>query len=414
LPNSDITSHLEATPGDRGSVQEVFAAFLKLGLTSFGGPIAHLGYFRDELVVRRRWLDEPAYADLVALCQLLPGPASSQVGFALGLRRAGPLGALAAWAAFTLPSALFLLLVASSAGLLDGPIGLSIIHGLKLIAAAIVGQAVWGMARTLAPDMRRAAIAVLAAMLVMIIGGSIGQIAAIMAGAVLGWLVCRAADPALTIIAVPTPSRRIGILCLTLFAAILLGMPLLVIATGWQALALFDAFYRSGALVFGGGHIMLPLLEAEVVQSGWTSQDLFLTGYGAAQAVPGPLFTFAAYLGAVVSPYPNGIAGAAIALVAVFLPGFLILIGVLPFWERLRGWTTGQAALRGTNAAVVGILASALYNPVITSAIEGPSDAVLAFAGFVALTRWSFPPLAVVVGMISLQVFLVMVFQAAI
>lgn len=410
MPSSDIPSHAEATPGHRGSAREVFTAFLKLGLTSFGGPIAHLGYFRDELVVRRRWLDEAAYADLVALCQFLPGPASSQVGFALGLRRAGALGALAAWTAFTLPSAVLLLLVAYSAGALDGPIGLAVVHGLKLVAVAIVAQAVWGMARTLTPDVRRAVIAVLAAILVIIVGGSIGQIAAIVAGAVLGWILCRAAIPAQTVIAAPLPSRRIGTLCLVSFAAILLVMPLLVTATGWQGLALFDAFYRSGALVFGGGHVVLPLLETEVVQSGWTSADTFLTGYGAAQAVPGPLFTFAAYLGAVVEPSPNGVIGAAIALVAVFLPGFLVLLGVLPFWERLRGWTSAQAALRGTNAAVVGILASALYDPVITSAIDGPADIGLALAGFIALTRWAVPPWAVVVGMVSLRVLLSMAF----
>lgn len=408
MPNSNVPSHADATPGHRGSAREVFAAFLKLGLTSFGGPIAHLGYFRDELVVRRRWLDEAAYADLVALCQFLPGPASSQVGLALGLRRAGALGALAAWTAFTLPSALLLLLVAYSAGALNGPFGLAVVHGLKLVAVAIVAQAVWGMARTLTPDVRRAAIAVLAAILVMMVGGSIGQIAAIVVGAALGWLLCRGMPSKHAVTVGPLPSRRVGIACLTVFAAILLAGPLLVTATGSQELALFDAFYRSGALVFGGGHVVLPLLEAEVVQSGWTSADIFLTGYGAAQAVPGPLFTFAAYLGAVVDPSPNGVIGAAIALVAVFLPGFLILLGVLPFWERLRGWTTAQAALRGTNAAVVGILAAALYDPVITSAVEGPADVVLALAGFIALTRWSAPPWAVVVGMVSLQVFLSM------
>lgn len=413
LPNNDVTSSADHAPGQHGSVREVFAAFLKLGLTSFGGPIAHLGYFRDELVVRRRWLDEAAYADLVALCQFLPGPASSQVGFALGLRRAGALGALAAWTAFTLPSALFLLLVAFSAGALNGPVGLAVIHGLKLVAVAIVAQAVWGMARTLTPDARRAAIAVLAAILVIVVAGSVGQIGAILGGAALGWLLCRAVAPAQKVIAAPTPSRRLGVLCVMSFAAILFVMPLFVTATGSQGLALFDAFYRSGALVFGGGHVVLPLLEAEVVQSGWTSADTFLTGYGAAQAVPGPLFTFAAYLGAVVDPSPNGFIGAAIALVAVFLPGFLILLGVLPFWERLRGWATAQAALRGTNAAVVGILAAALYDPVMTSAIERPTDVVLASAGFIALTRWSAPPWAVVVGMIGLQVILSMALATA-
>ncbi len=386
--------------GDASSAGEVFRAFLKLGLTSFGGPVAHLGYFRGELVLRRRWVDEAEFADLLALCQFLPGPASSQLGFALGLRRAGGLGALAAWVAFTLPSALFMLVVALGAGVLGGPLGLAVVHGLKLVAVAIVAQAVWGMAKTLTPDGRRRAIAVVAAVLVVLVGGALSQIAAILAGAGLGWLLCNGA--AVTGAGGRWPQRLAPVFLIGFFA-LLLGLPVLVEATGWQGLALFDAFYRAGALVFGGGHVVLPLLEAEIVGAGWMSADAFLTGYGAAQAVPGPLFTFAAYLGAGVGPAPNGVAGAAIALVAVFLPGFLLLLGVLPFWDRVRGWPAAQAALQGTNAAVVGILAMALYDPVWTGAVAGPVDVAIIGFGTLALLRWAAPPWAVVLAMVGLQ-----------
>lgn len=383
-------SHPRGTPG------EVFLVFLKLGLTSFGGPIAHLGYFRDELVTRRRWLDEAGYADLVALCQFLPGPASSQVGFALGLMRAGPLGALAAWTAFTLPSALLLLAFALGAAALDGPLAQGALHGLKLVAVAIVAQAVLGMARTLTPDRERALIAVLAVGLVAVVGGALGQVGAILMGGAVGLWLCRADDRA------PSPhsfpgSRRVGIGFLVGFAVLLIGLPLM--AGLGQGLALFDAFYRAGALVFGGGHVVLPLLEAEVVARGWVSADDFLAGYGATQAMPGPLFTFAAYLGAVSGVEPNGIWGSAIALVAVFVPGILLLLGALPFWDMLRRWPRAQAVMRGANAAVVGILGAALYDPVFVSAVLQPLDFALALAGFVALVAWKTPPWVVVLSL---------------
>jgi chromate transporter len=323
-------------PQAAGGPGEVFRAFLKLGLTSFGGPIAHLGYFRDELVLRRRWLSEAAYADLIALCQFLPGPASSQVGFALGYLRAGLAGALLAWAAFTLPSAALLLAFAFGAEAFGGPVGQGLIHGLKLVAVAIVAQAVWGMARTLAPDRERATIALAAVLILVFVPTALGQIAAIGAGAVAGLLWCRQVDrPAADHLPVAI-SRRAGMLLLALFFALLLGLALISALWPLPGLALFEVFYRAGALVFGGGHVVLPLLEARLVEPGWVSADAFLAGYGAAQAVPGPLFTFAAYLGAIVEPGPGGLLGATIALLGIFLPGMLLLLGVLPFWDRLR------------------------------------------------------------------------------
>jgi chromate transporter len=380
-----------------GRVGEVLAAFLKLGLTSFGGPIAHLGYFRDELVVRRKWLDETAYADLVALCQFLPGPASSQVGFSLGvLRGNGLLGGLAAWFAFTIPSALILFAFAMGAAAFTGPVAEGFLHGLKLVAVAVVAQAIWGMARTLTPDRARAAIALAAIAIVVFVAGSFGQIAAIALGACAGlWLCQGEAAPVSGRLNFPV-SRSRGIIALVLFAALLIIPPLVVSAAGSQGLALFDAFYRSGALVFGGGHVVLPLLQAQVVAPGWVTNEAFLAGYGLAQAVPGPLFTFAAYLGAVMVPPPNGAAGAAIALVALLLPGMLLVYGMLPFWDELRTRPAAQAAMRGTNAAVVGILGAALYSPVWTSAVLTPRDFALALGGFLLLTVWKLPPWIVV------------------
>lgn len=383
----------------KGTPGEVFLAFLKLGLTSFGGPIAHLGYFRAELVVRRQWIDEKGYADLVALCQFLPGPASSKVGFAMGLLRAGPAGALLAFLAFTLPSALLLIGFAYGAARIGGVVGTGIIGGLKIVAVAIVAQAVWGMARTLCPDRQRATIAVLAVLIVIAIGGSAGQVAAIVLGGLAGLAVCRAGATAITAPMRFPVSYRAGIAALCLFVLLLAGLPLLVGQGAGQGMAVFDAFYRSGALVFGGGHVVLPLLEAEVVQPGWISHDQFLAGYGAAQAIPGPLFTFAAYLGVVLGPEPNGLAGAAIALVAIFLPGFLLLVGVIPFWDGFRTRAWAQALMRGANAAVVGILGAALYSPVFTSAIVGAPSFGLALTCFVLLTVWKAPPwLVVIIG----------------
>lgn len=380
-----------------GSPLEVLLAFLKLGLTSFGGPIAHLGYFRNEFVLRRRWLDEQAYADLVALCQFLPGPASSQVGFSIGLMRAGFRGALAAWTGFTLPSAAALLLFAYGAGALRGAAGEGLLHGLKLVAVAIVAQAVWGMARSLCPDRERGSIAALAALIILFSTSSIAQLGAILLGGVAGLWLCRGTPPATTgHVAVPV-SRGTGLAALAAFFLMLVGLPILRGLTASPSLALFDAFYRSGALVFGGGHVVLPLLRQAFVMPGWLSDDSFLAGYGAAQAVPGPLFTFAAYLGAVVRLPPHGVAGAILGLAGIFLPGLLILVGTLPFWDGFRKRASAQAAMRGVNAAVVGLLGAALYNPVWTSSVKTPGDFALALAGFVLLTVWRAPPLIVVV-----------------
>jgi chromate transporter len=380
-----------------GSPLEVFFTFLKLGVTSFGGPIAHIGYFHEEFVVRRGWIDEPAYADLVGLCQFLPGPASSQVGFSIGLMRAGYWGGLAAWTGFTLPSGIALVLFAYGADALGGRIGTGLLHGLKLVAVAIVAQAVWGMARTLCPDRERASIAVVAALIILFSTTSIAQIAAIVVGGLTGLWLCQAAPPTATGHVAVLVSRTAGLVALSVFFLLLAGLPVLRGLGMSQGTALFEAFYRSGALVFGGGHVVLPLLREAFVTPGWVTDDVFLAGYGAAQAVPGPLFTFAAYLGAVVSPSPHGLTGSALGLVAIFLPGILILMGALPFWETFRKRPAAQATMRGVNAAVVGLLGAALYNPVWTSSVKVPSDFGIALVGFVLLTVWRTPPLAVVV-----------------
>jgi chromate transporter len=378
-----------------GSPLEVLLIYLRLGLSCFGGPIAHIGYFRDEFVTRRRWLDESAFADLVALCQFLPGPASSQVGFSIGLMRAGYLGAAAAWTGFTLPSAVLLVLFAYGAGNLHGAIGAGLLHGLKLVAVAIVAQAVWGMARTLCPDRERASIAAIAALLILFSGSSIAQIGAIAFGAVAGLWLCRVGPPSAPGHLVVPVSRRAGVAALIVFFVLLAGLPLL--RNLGSGAALFEAFYRSGALVFGGGHVVLPLLREAFVTPGWVSDDAFLAGYGAAQAVPGPLFTFGAYLGAVANPSPHGIVGATLGLIGIFLPGILVLLGTLPFWDELRRKTGAQAMMRGVNAAVVGLLAAALYNPVWIGSVQAPGDFAVALVGFVLLTAWRAPPLVVVI-----------------
>lgn len=385
-------------PGERGSLAEIFLAFLRLGLTSFGGPIAHLGYFRDEFVRRRRWIHEAGYADIVALCQFLPGPASSQVGFVLGVRRAGGLaGGIAAWLGFTLPSAAILFAFALAEGAFTGAAAAGVLHGLKLVAAAVVAQALFGMARSLTPDLARAAIALAAAAIVVLAGNAFGQIAAISAGTLLGARLCRSTTAA------PPPhirefaiTHRAGAIALSLFGALLVLPPLLTAATHDPRLVLFDAFFRSGALVFGGGHVVLPLLQAQVVAPGWVSDAAFLNGYGLAQAIPGPLFAFAAYLGALASPVPHAALGAAIALVALFLPGLLLAYGTLPFWDALRARPLAQAAMRGANAAVVGVLAVAFVDPVCATAFVHAYDVALALAGFVLLVRWRAPPWTVV------------------
>jgi chromate transporter len=383
---------------------EVLRVFLRLGLTSFGGPIAHLGYFREEFVVRRRWLDDAAYTDLVALCQFLPGPASSQVGFSIGLRRAGYPGALAAWTGFTLPSAIALVCFAYGAAALKGPVGLGLVHGLKLVSVAIVAQAVVGMARTLCPDPTRASIAAAAATIILLSVSSGAQIAVIGMGGLAGLWLCRDRDPApapapapVEVIAMPV-SRKAGIASLGAFAVLLIGLPLAARGGAGPGVALFDSFYRSGALVFGGGHVVLPLLRNAFVIPGWVSEGTFLAGYAAAQAVPGPLFSFAAYLGAVVTPSPHGLAGAALGLIAIFLPGLLILIGALPFWDALRARIGARAAMRGINAAVVGLLAAALYDPVWTGSVKTAKDVGVVLVCFLLLSVWRTTALWVIVA----------------
>lgn len=372
----------------------ILLVFLRLGCTCFGGPIAHLGYFRAEFVERRKWLAEQAYVDLVALSQFLPGPASSQTGFGIGLMRGGLPGALAAWTGFTLPSAILLVLFAFGAGgISDSAVGAGVLHGLKLVAVAIVAQAVLGMARSLCPDRVRASIATVALIVMLVAPWSLLQIGTIVAGGIAGWVLCRGDRTVATDGFILPVSRRFGTACLVAFFA-LLAFAFVPLPGG--PLALFGAFYRSGALVFGGGHVVLPLLRDAVVMPGWVSDSSFLAGYGAAQAVPGPLFTFAAFLGAVASVPPGGVAGAVVALVAIFVPGLLALLGSLPFWHALRERPTAQAAMRGTNAAVVGLLGAALYNPVWTSAVKEPLDFAVAAAAFVLLIAWRAPPLLVV------------------
>lgn len=380
------------------STIEVFRIFLRLGLTSFGGPIAHIGYFRREFVERRHWIGESSFADLVALCQFLPGPASSQVGFAIGLSRAGLSGGVAAWTAFTLPSAILLFIFARLAALWSGPLAMATLHGLKIVAVAVVAQAVWGMARTLTPDIRRALIALAAGWMVLAASTSFGQIGAIAFGAGAGLALCRAIPFDQSGFLRISISPKAGVVCIAAFLALLIAAPLLAATFDSHILAVFAAFYRSGGLVFGGGHVVLPLLRDAVVAPGWISANDFLAGYGAAQAVPGPLFTVAAYLGAALTGPPNGIAGATLALIAIFLPGLLALGGALPFWDRVRAWPGAQAGIRGVNAAVVGILAAALYDPLWKSAIAGWEDTALAAIGFLLLVAAKAPPWVIVIG----------------
>lgn len=382
----------------RGSALEVLGVFTRLGLTSFGGPVAHLGYFNEEIVRRRRWLDEATYADIVALCQFLPGPASSQVGISIGMARAGVLGGLAAWVGFTLPSALAMAAFALGVGALGDAAAGGWLQGLKVVAVAVVAQAVWGMATKLTPDAPRATIALLAAVALLLWPAALVQVAVLVAGGLAGWRLLRreggrpGAGPPIVV------PRALAVAGAALLALGLLGLPALAAATGSQAVALFSAFFRAGSLVFGGGHVVLPLLEQSVVAPGWVTAEQFIAGYGAAQAVPGPLFTFAAYLGAISAAPPNGWAGAALATVAIFLPSFLLLWAALPLWGRLRAAPWAQAALAGVNAAVVGLLLAALYDPVITSAVRGPADVALALAAFGALQLWKAPPWAVVLA----------------
>jgi chromate transporter len=402
--NNNLMAALQTTnePRTHSSPLRVFLSFLRLGCTSFGGPIAHLGYFRNEFVLRRKWLDEPAYADIVGLCQFLPGPASSQVGFTIGLLEAGPLGALAAWLAFTLPSALLMFAFAYGHNLFSGRVGSGVLHGLELVAVAVIAQAVVGMIGTLAPDRTRGTIAVLAAVIVLLSARAWIQLVAIALGAILGLFLCRDTKtqaPQRLHVSLPRP---VAIISLAVVVLLLLVPPILLALKPNQSIALFQPFYRTGALVFGGGHVVLPLLQSATVSSGWISNDDFLGGYGAAQALPGPLFTFSAYLGAVVHPEPHGALGALIALLAIFLPGLLLIVGVLPFWNQLRSSTQTRALFAGVNASVVGILLAALYQPVWTSTVNHPADFAIVLAAFLALAVWKAPPWSVVCAVATL------------
>lgn len=388
----------QAVPGEHrkgkaGALLEILFVSAQLGLTSFGGPVAHLGYFHNEYIRRRRWMDERNYADLVALCQFLPGPASSQVGIGIGMVRAGWLGGIVAWLGFTLPSVLALV---AFAFLLQGYdfAGAGWIHGLKIVAVAIVAQAILGMGQKLTPDRERVAIAVIAASVTLSWQTGYSQILTIAVAGIAGlWLSRHSSTENVTNLPIPI-RRSSGIVCLALFGVLLIVLPILRGTAEAGGMAIFDSFYRSGALVFGGGHVVLPLLEQEVVPTGWVSQADFLAGYGATQAVPGPLFTFAAYLGAMTA----GVPGAIVATLAIFLPAFLLVAGALPFWNSLRRSPRMQGALTGINAAVVGILLAAWYDPLWTTAILAPLDFALVVILFVMLVFWKLPPWMVVVA----------------
>jgi chromate transporter len=379
-----------------GSALEVLAVATRLGLTSFGGPIAHLGYFHEEYVERQKWIDEQSYADLVALCQFLPGPASSQVGIAIGIVRARLLGGLAAWFGFTLPSALLLIAFAFGVGTFADATDVGWLHGLKVVAVAVVAQAVWSMARSLCPDRERATMAILAAVITLAAQSAVGQLLSIAIAGFIGFLIFPGtSSPSSSHVRFPI-GKKSAIAAWMIFFALLLGLPLLRQMVLSRSLEVFDSFFRVGSLVFGGGHVVLPLLQTEVVGPGWVTNEQFVAGYGAAQAVPGPLFTFSAYLGAVMGSEPTGLTGALLALAAIFLPSFLLIIGALPFWDLLRSIAAFQSVLKGINAAVVGLLLSALYKPVWTSAIASPADFGLGLFAFGLLVFWKCPPWLVV------------------
>jgi len=386
-----------------GSALEVFFAFLKLGLTSFGGPIAHLGYFHRELIERRKWIDESAYAQLLGLCQFIPGPASSQLGFTLGLMRGGWAGALAAFVAFTLPSALLLFAFAALLPQMSGTLGDAAIHGLKLVALVVVAHGVLGMTRQLCPDSPRATIATLAAVLVLVAGQAWVQLLVVVLGGIAGLAVCRNVQ---SVAGAGLPLRygpALGWTLIAVFVVLLVGLPF-VAQAGGSLLTVFEGFYRAGALVFGGGHVVLPLLEETVVDPGWISQDEFLAGYGAAQAVPGPMFTLAAYLGARLPGGDGGLIGACVSLSAIFLPGFLLVAGVLPLWRSMMSRPVAARAVAGINAAVVGLLGAALYDPVWTSAVEGAVDVAIALVGFLLLAAWRVSAILVVVWCVGASI----------
>ncbi len=392
LDEGSMTEH-----HSRGSAGEVLAVSTRLGLTSFGGPVAHLGYFREEYVARRKWLDEQSYADIVALCQFLPGPASSQVGIAIGMIRAGFRGALAAWLGFTLPSVLLMLGFAYGVNRIGGALDSGWLHGLKIVAVAVVAQAVYGMAVNLTPDRSRITLAILAAVTVLFWSTAFSQVLVIIVAGIIGWRFLPRVDLLPVKPMAVGISRRTALVCWALFFGLLIGLPILHAVSGGQTIAMIDGFYRAGSLVFGGGHVVLPLLQAEVVPTGWLTNEEFIAGYGAAQAVPGPLFTFSAYLGAMAWGGSNAWVGGVIAVVAIFLPSFLLVFGALPFWDQLRARVDFQAALRGINAGVVGILLAALYHPVWTSAIESSEDFAIGLVAFGLLVFWKQPPWLVVV-----------------
>lgn len=393
------TPSTAASPIDqeRGNFLEVLTVFTRLGLTSFGGPVAHLGYFHEEIVERRKWLDDESYADLVALCQFLPGPASSQTGIGLGIARAGIPGGFAAWLGFTLPSAFALIAFAFGVNAIGDVSGAGWLQGLKIVAVAVVAHAIWGMATKLTPDRPRITLAILAAAAALVFPTALAQVLIILVGGLVGWLILPKIDTTSRPAQPFRIQRRVGAVLLVAFFGLLVALPALREATDSFDLAVFDSFYRAGSLVFGGGHVVLPLLQAEVVPPGWVDNATFTAGYGAAQAVPGPLFTFSAFLGTAMQPGLAGLWTGLLALVAIFVPSFLLLLGVLPFWDRLRAMSPVQAALRGVNAAVVGILLAALYNPVWTSAIFTATDVAIALAAFLALAFWKWPAWLVVI-----------------
>lgn len=388
-----------AQPGTQGRFGEVFLAFLKLGLTSFGGPVAHIGYFRAEFVERRRWLDDGVYAEYVALAQFLPGPASSQVGLAVGLHRAGLAGSLAAWLGFTLPSALIMTALGLGVAALDSLSIDAALHGLKLVAVAVVMQALLQMGRQLCPDRPRMALAGVAAIIVLALPPTFGQLTAMAFGALVGFVLFRSLieEPGGAVTAAPWTRGKLSLVALALFFGLLILLPLWAGVGGEPVIAMIDSYYRSGALVFGGGHIILPLLEAEVVPHGWADKDTFLAGYGAAQALPGPLFTFSAYLGALTSAPVSGLGGAAICILAIFLPSYLLILGILPFWSKLRRKRPVVAAVTGTNAAVVGVLIAALYDPLWIAAVTTAADFALVVAALLLLALVRLPPWLVVI-----------------
>lgn len=392
-----------------GSPAEVFATFLKLGLTSFGGPIAHLGYFRKELVERRNWVSESQFSQLLAICQFLPGPASSQLGFSLGLARAGWLGALAAFIAFTLPSALLLIGFASVLPALSGPVGEAAIHGLKIVAFAVVADAVLGMSKKLCPDIQRATIAILSAAVLLVIGNAWIQLLVVIGGAIAGIYLCRGCAAKEVASQIPIHyGRKLGGILLLLFFGLLAGLPLFSTPNA-TLISMAEAFYRAGALVFGGGHVVLPLLEDSVVSSGWITSEVFLAGYGASQAIPGPVFAFSAYLGAVTPTGHNEWLGASTALIFMFMPGFLLVAGILPFWRAISHNTAVARAVAGVNAAVVGLLAAALYDPIFISAIQSGVDMAIGIVAFAMLFVWRLSAIAVVVWCVVASVLIVLV-----